>query len=110
MNIILGNFLLGIGAVLGIVLQLFFFLIIAAVIVSWVNADPSNGIVRFLVGTTDPMMKPLQAKLPFLVQKGIDFTPLFALFAIYFLKFFLVGSMSQYAYVIAQSAGVAGAW
>ena len=108
--ILLANLLRAVAGILDIIFTFMVFMLIARAILSWVNADPSNGIVRFLVGTTDPLMSPLRQKMPFLIQRGVDFTPLFALFVIYFFKFFLVGTLNQYAYSIAQSAGVAGAW
>ena len=53
---VVGNFLLAIAGMLQIVINLFYFLVIAAVILSWVSPDPRNPIVQFIYSTTDPLL------------------------------------------------------
>ena len=108
--IILANLLRAIAGILNFIFTFMVIMLIGRAIISWVNADPNNGIVRFLIGSTEPFMQPLRQKLPFLIQRSIDFTPLFALLVIYFMQYFLVNILNQYAYSIAVSAGVANAW
>ncbi len=94
--IILGNFLLAIGEVLGGLLSLMVFVLIARAVISWVNPDPYNPIVRFLHSATDPLLKPLRRYIP-LVGGGIDITPIVLLFILYFLKIALVQTILDYA-------------
>ena len=61
---ILGNILIGLGQVLWYFCQFYIILIIDRAIVSWVSADPRNGIVRFLVQATDPPMRVIRHMLP----------------------------------------------
>ena len=61
---ILGNILIGLGQVLWYFCQFYIILIIGRAIVSWVSADPRNGIVRFLVQATDPPLRVIRHMLP----------------------------------------------
>ena len=61
---IVGNVLIGLGRVLFYFFQFYIILIIGRAIVSWVSADPRNGIVRFLVQATDPPMRVIRHMLP----------------------------------------------
>ena len=51
---VLANILTGLAQVLGMVLQIYMWVLIGRAIISWVNADPRNAIVRFLRSVTDP--------------------------------------------------------
>ena len=48
-----GNALIAVAKVVGILAQLYVFVLIGRVICSWVSADPYNPIVRFLVSASD---------------------------------------------------------
>ena len=61
---ILGNILIGLGQVLWYFFQFYIIVIVGRAIVSWVSADPRNGIVRFLVQMTDPPMRVIRHMLP----------------------------------------------
>jgi YggT family protein len=61
---ILGNVLIGLGKVLFYFFQIYLFVLLGRVIVSWVNADPRNAIVRFLVQSTDPPLRVIRRLLP----------------------------------------------
>lgn len=56
------------------VLNLYELVIIARVILSWVNADPYNPIVRFIYNITEPVLAPIRQLLP-TERIGIDFSP-----------------------------------
>lgn len=101
--VLLANLLNGVGAVLGILLSTYLILLLGRVIVSWVNADGGNVIVRFLFASTEPVLAPLRRRLP-QFGGGIDFSPLFALLLIYFLQAFLVQSLVDYASVLRLEA------
>ncbi|HET8648316.1 MAG TPA: YggT family protein [Vicinamibacteria bacterium] len=60
----LGNALMGLGTGLDFFLQLYSWVLIGRAIVSWVNADPRNAIVRFLVMATDPVVERVRRLLP----------------------------------------------
>jgi len=93
---VLANFLLATAQVLQLVLSLYMWIVIARALVSWVNADRYNPIVRFLESATDPLLYRVRRALPFQTG-GIDFSPLIVLLAIYFLQAFLVQSLRDVA-------------
>ena len=92
---ILANLLNSVGMVLDMVLSLYMWLIIGRVIISWVNADPYNPIVRFLYNATEPVLYRVRRALP--VIGGLDLSPLIVILGIYFLKGFLVMSLYDLA-------------
>ncbi|MBI1363784.1 MAG: YggT family protein [Proteobacteria bacterium] len=65
---------------------LFFYtiVIIAASVISWVNPDPYNPIVRTLRAMTDPLFAAIRRRLPRTGQ--FDFSPFFALLLILFVQ------------------------
>ncbi|MFI5365941.1 MAG: YggT family protein [Candidatus Binatia bacterium] len=93
---IFSNFLLATASVLQLVLTLYMWIVIARALISWVNPDPYNAIVRFLYSATEPLLYRVRRVLPIFFG-GIDFSPLIVLFAIYFLQAFLVQSLRDLA-------------
>ncbi|MDV2494610.1 MAG: YggT family protein [bacterium] len=93
---VLGNFLQAVALVLNWVLWAYMWIVIGAVIVSWVSPDPYNPIVRFLHQATEPVFYRVRRYLP-MSGMGLDFSPLIVLLAIYFVKAFLVRSMVDLA-------------
>jgi len=96
---IFANLLNATATVLSAVLNLYMILVIARVIVSWVNADPYNQIVRFIYNATEPLLYRVRKALP-MVGGGLDFSPLVIILAIYFLEGFLVASLRDMAYAL----------
>jgi YggT family protein len=94
---ILSNFLFATADVLHSVLWLYMIIVIARALISWVNPDPYNPIVRFLYNATEPLLYRLRRKLP-MFAGGIDFSPLVVLLVIYFLQTFLVQSLRDLAF------------
>lgn len=94
--VIFSNFLLATASVLQLVLTLYMWIVIARALISWVNPDPYNAIVRFLYSATEPLLYRVRRVLPIFFG-GIDFSPLIVLFAIYFLQAFLVQSLRDLA-------------
>jgi YggT family protein len=84
-----GYLLAAIANVVNLVLVAYMWIIIARAVLSWVNPDPYNPIVRFLYRVTEPVLRPIRHRLPTL-QMGLDLSPLVVLLAIYLLRDFLV--------------------
>jgi len=61
--------------VVSLVFQIYIFIVIARALVSWVNPDPYNPIVRFLYNATEPVLARMRRILP-LQFSGIDLTPI----------------------------------
>jgi YggT family protein len=91
-----GNLLSALAGILELVLKIYFWIIIARAILSWVSPDPYNPVVRFLYRATEPVLRPIRQRLP-TYQMGIDLSPLVVLLIIYFLEWFLVASLRDLA-------------
>ncbi|HEY4228988.1 MAG TPA: YggT family protein [Thermoanaerobaculia bacterium] len=81
------------GAVLDVVLyalQGLQWIVIIAALISWVNPDPRNPIVRFLHAVTEPLFRPFRKLLPPYRTGNIDFSPLFVILIIFLVSRFLV--------------------
>jgi YggT family protein len=57
--------------------NLYSFLILARVLLSWINASPGNPIVTFIIEATDPVLKPLRSVIPPIGM--MDLSPIAAL-------------------------------
>lgn len=78
-----------IANLINLVLLAYMWIIIARAVISWVNPDPYNPVVRFLYRVTEPVLRPIRNRLP-TFQMGLDLSPLVVLLAIYLLRDFLV--------------------
>jgi YggT family protein len=90
------NLIDAIATILKLVLDAYFWILIARAILSWVNPDRHNPIVRFLYLVTEPVLRPIRRWLP-TYQMGLDLSPLVVMLAIYFLEAFLVRSLRDLA-------------
>ena len=93
---VLGNFVYTLANLIELVLNAYLIIVIARAVLSWVNPDPDNPIVRFIHRVTEPVLRPIRDRLP-TVAMGLDLSPMVVLLAIYFLKSFLVGSLHDIA-------------
>jgi YggT family protein len=89
---IFGNFLAALASVLNMLLSAYMWILIIRALISWVNPDPYNPIVRFLYAATDPLLYRVRRLLP-VSFGGIDFSPIIVIAAIIFLQTFLVQSL-----------------
>jgi YggT family protein len=71
-------------------LQALQWIVIIAALVSWVNPDPRNPIVRFLHAVTEPLFRPFRRLLPPSRTGGIDLSPIFVILVIFLLSRLLV--------------------
>jgi YggT family protein len=71
------------------------YIVIARAIISWVNPDPYNPIVNFLMRVTDPVLDRVRRMLPDL--GGLDLSPLIVLLAIFFMQKFVIATLFELA-------------
>lgn len=95
--ILLANFIIALGRVLGMALDIYMWVIIIRALLSWVNPDPFNPIVRLLARLTDPVLRPIRKIIP-LGNIGLDLSPMLAILAIFFIRNFLIASLIEYGY------------
>ena len=93
---ILGNFINAITAILSFAVTILWWLIIIRALISWVNPDPYNPIVQFLYKTTEPLLMPFRKIVP-AFNIGLDLSPIFAILALMFIKYFIIVSLFDLA-------------
>lgn len=93
---IVGYFLMAAAKVMDVVLLFFMWVVIARAILSWVNPDPYNAIVRFINNVTEPVLYPIRSRLP-INFGGIDFSPIIVFLVVIFLRTFVVNSLMRIA-------------
>ena len=91
----LGNFLMAIAKLINFALSTYIWVVIGSAVISWVNADPYNPIVRFIRQATDPLLLRFRRVLP--VMGGLDLSPMVLILIIVFLQSFLVPTLQQLA-------------
>jgi YggT family protein len=92
----LRHLLEALAEILNLGLTIYMWVIIARALLSWVNPDPYNPIVRFLYNVTEPVLGWIRRQVP-LVFGGLDLSPILVLLAIIFLQKFLVGTLLDLA-------------
>lgn len=90
------NFVMAVAQILDFILTIYTWIVLGRVIVSWVNADPYNPIVRFLYEATEPLLGRIRRFLP-MSMGGIDFSPMILVLGIIFLQSFFITSLKQMA-------------
>ena len=93
---IIVNFLLAAAQVLDLILSAYLLILIAAVVASWINADPYHPVVRFLYNVTEPVLEKVRQRIPAVVG-GFDLSPIIVWIAIVFAKRLLIQSLYDMA-------------
>jgi YggT family protein len=93
---VVGNFIAAVAGIVDMALTIYMWIIVIRAVLSWVNPDPYNPIVRMLYRVTEPVMALVRRWIP-LRGMGIDLSPMIILLAIVFLQSFLVPSLMQLA-------------
>ena len=93
---VVANLIRAVALVIDYLLWAYMWIIIARAILSWVNPDPYNPIVRFLYNATEPVLYRIRRALP-VFAGGIDFSPIIVFVIILFLQQFLVRSLYDLA-------------
>jgi len=94
---IFANLLLAIAHILDIALTAYMWIVIISAVISWVNPDPYNPIVRFLRVVTEPVYRPIRKLIGYRLGP-IDISPMIVILAIIFVQKFLVSSLIEFAY------------
>src|SRR5262249_37561848 len=103
--VVLRQFTWAVASSLDWVLGMYLWIVLISALLSWVNPDPRNPIVRFLYGVTEPVLFQIRRRIPFVYASGIDFSPLILMVGIYFVRTVVVGSLYELARRITLEAG-----
>jgi YggT family protein len=71
------------------------FIVIAVCLLSFVNPDPYNPIVRLLRGLTEPVLWRIRKLMPFVYRSGLDFSPVVLLIGIQLIRMVILKSLLQ---------------
>ena len=75
-------------------LSIYKYVLLASVLISWVNADPYNPIVRFIHSITEPLLSRIRRFMP---DTGmLDLSPLVAFFLIHLIQKAIVYSTFRF--------------
>jgi YggT family protein len=88
------NLVIWIAQVLQGLLTLYFWVVIVAAVLSWIEPNPYNPIVRMLHSLTDPVFDFVREHLP-VVFGGIDFSPILVILGIQFLQQYLLPTITR---------------
>ena len=88
----LGNVLLALATVVDMLLNIYTWVLIISVLISWVNPDPYNPIVRVLRQLTDPVLNWVRRRVP-LAFGGFDLTPIVVILVLKFFQIVLVNQL-----------------
>ena len=94
---ILANFIIGAASVLRVLLDIYMWIVIISALISWVNPDPYNPIVRFLHSVTDPVLRRIRRVIGYRLGP-IDISPMVVILGIMFVKYFIIQSLIEFAY------------
>ncbi len=76
------DILVGVAGILHMVLTAYMWVVIISALLTWVNPDPYNPIVRFLRNLTEPVFLWIRRRLPFVVVGGFDLSPIVVIIAV----------------------------
>ena len=94
---VVSNLLIAAARILDMGLSVYMWIIIGRAVVSWVNADPNNPIVRFLHSVTEPVLSAVRQRFP-VFYSGFDFSPVLVILVIVFVQAFVVQTLLQLAH------------
>ena len=94
---IIGDLIIAVAKILDIVLEVYKWVVIIAALISWVNPDPYNPIVRLLRAVTEPAFRPIRRIIGYRLGP-IDVSPLIVILVIIFTQLFLIQSLIKLGY------------
>ena len=94
---VLGNFLITVANILDSLLTVYSIVVLVACLLTWVNPDPYNPIVRTLRLLTEPVFYRIRKWLPFVFIGGLDLSPIVLIVAIQLAKGVIIQSLYQLA-------------
>lgn len=98
---VITNILLALVAIVHTFLTVYSFIVIASVIISWVNPDPRNPVVRILRLLTEPVYEKIRNKTNFNFP-FLDIAPTLVILVLFFIKDGILPSIAQFAAMLGQ--------
>jgi YggT family protein len=105
--ILLANILLAVAKIIELasgILTVYKYILLASIIISWVNADPYNPIVNFIYRATEPVLSRVRRYMP---NTGmIDLSPIVVFALIYLIQIIVFDT--AYTYLMLMSSQMKG--
>ncbi|MEE8574721.1 MAG: YggT family protein [Thermodesulfobacteriota bacterium] len=101
---VFANLINAFATVLSFILTAYMWILIIRALISWVNPDPYNPIIRFLYKATEPLLYEVRKRLPY--TGGIDISPIIVILVIFFLQVFLVTTLQEFAIKMKMGGGL----
>lgn len=95
---VLINLLDAVVYALGALLYAYSIVVVAVCLISFVNPDPYNPVVRLLRTLTEPALWRIRKYLPFTYTGTLDFSPLVLLILIQMVRIGVINSLHQLVY------------
>jgi YggT family protein len=101
--LIFGNLLIAAAEIINMILNIYYWVVIIAALISWVNPDPYNPVVRFLRAVTEPVFRPIRRLIGYRLGP-VDISPIIVILAIFFVQKFLIRTVLEIGYKIKGGA------
>ncbi|MDR1946694.1 MAG: YggT family protein [Desulfovibrio sp.] len=98
---LLATLIKAIDLVASSLINLYFFVVLGACIISWVNPDPYNPIVRVLRQLTEPALRRIRKWMPFTCIGGLDLSPVVLLLGLQVLQMLISDLLRQIPALVA---------
>jgi YggT family protein len=90
------NFVVTLLGIVSQLLGLYLWVVIISAVMTWIEPNPYNPIVRFIYGITEPLFDFVRRHLPVTVG-GFDFSPIVVLIAIEFIQGYFIPTFARLA-------------
>ena len=101
--LIFGNLLIAVAEIINMLLNIYYWVVIIAALISWVNPDPYNPVVRFLRAVTEPVFRPIRRLIGYRLGP-VDISPIIVILGIFFVQRFLIRTVLEIGYKIKGGA------
>lgn len=94
-----GDVFIAVATIADHLLGIYIWVIIIAALISWVNPDPYNPIVRFLYSVTDPVLRPIRRyTMSITGSLPIDISPIIVIVIIAFFRMTVIKALIRIGY------------
>jgi len=86
---VLGELIGSLSMIIGMIFKMIYFVLVIRMLLSWVNPDPYNQIVRIIYRVTEPILAPFRRIIPSMGM--VDISPIVVFFLLAFIERFVMG-------------------
>ncbi|MFH1897562.1 MAG: YggT family protein [Candidatus Desantisbacteria bacterium] len=90
---VLGELIGSLSMLIGMIFKMIYFVLIIRMLLSWVNPDPYNQLVRIIYRVTEPILAPFRRIIP--PMGMVDISPMVVFFLLAFIENFVMRILFQ---------------